>query len=323
MSTVTIPSRPRRGIWAFPGVPTRDLVSAAMHAEEAGFDEFWLGDEGPARDPFISLTAIATATTRLRLGIAVTNPYLRHPLTTAIEAMTIDDLSGGRMILGMGPGGHVALDPVGVERTRPLAAVREAIRLIRAVSRGERTVGYTPPVGAFTRPDLQIYIGSRSKRFQELASEVADGVFLGGIPWSVIEQTVAWARSTRPISVSLYSTVVFDEAEAERVRPVMIMPLADSPLHVYDALQLDRAAVLDAAERHAAGDAEPARRIVTPAVFGELVLAGSPEQVGLRLAERIRRLRPDSVGFTFTTDDLHEAIDRSAGAFHVLDRQGV
>lgn len=315
--------RTRRGIWAFPSAPVADLVSAAVHAEAAGFDEFWLGDEGPARDPFIALTAIAAATKRLRLGIAVTNPYLRHPLTTAIEAMTVDELSDGRMVLGMGPGGQVALGPVGVERVRPLAAVRAAIRLIRAVSKGEHTDGYAPPQNAFTRPGLEIYVGSRSQRFQTLASEVADGAFLGGLPASVIEQTVNWARAVRPIAISLYSTVVFDEMAAEHLRPSVIMPLADSPDHVYAALRLDRSAVLRAAEQYALGDPGPARRIVDRDVFAELVLTGTPQQVGVCLAERVQRWHPDSVGFTFTDDDLHAAIDRSAAAFHVLDQRGL
>lgn len=316
-------ARASRGVWAFPSAPTPAIIAAAQHAEAEGLDEFWLGDEGPARDPFITLTAVAAATTRIKLGIAVTNPYLRHPLTTAVEAMTIDELSGGRMMLGLGPGGKVALDPVGVPRVRPLSAVREAIRIIRAVSKGQRVAGYEPPPGAFTRPGLKIYVGSRGRRFQELASEVADGAFLGGIPWPVIDQTLEWVRSVRQIDVHLYTTAVFDRDEAERVRSVMIMPLADSPQHVYDALGLDRDAVVDAAERHAHGDDRAARKLVTPSVFADMVLAGTPREVGLRLAERTRHIRPRAVGFTFTTDDLHTAIDSSVAAFRELDNQGL
>lgn len=321
MSTST--PRAARGVWAFPGVATATLVAAAQHAEDEGLDEFWLGDEGPARDPFITLAAVAAATRRIRIGVAVTNPYLRHPLTTAVEAMTIDELSGGRMMLGLGPGGKVALDPVGVPRERPLAAVREAIRLIRAVADGRRVPGYAPPADAFTRRGLKVYIGSRSRRFQELASEVADGVFLGGIPWPVMEQTLDWARSVRPIDVHLYSLAVFEPEGSEALRPVMIMPLADSPSHVLEALGLERDAVVAAAERHAQGDDRAARTLVTPEVFASLVLAGTPRDVGRRLVERVRTARPTAVGFTFMTDDLHAAIEASAAAFRELDAAGL
>lgn len=321
MTTERRTRSPRRGVWAFPSAPAAELVAAAQHAEEAGLDEFWLGDEGPARDPFTLLAAIATATSRIRIGVAVTNPYLRHPMTIATEAMTVDELSEGRMMLGIGPGGHVALGPVGVERARPLAAVREAIRIIRAVSEGRAVAGYEPPAGAFTRPGLKIYVGSRSRRFQELGSETADGVFIGGIPGPVLDQTVAWARSARPVDIHLYSTVVFDEEEAERLRPHLVMPLADSPEHVHEALGLDRDALVAAASALQQGDEAPARALISPRLLGEVVLVGSPAEVGRALSATVRRLDPTAVGFTFTTDDLHAAIDRSAQAFHELDRQ--
>src|SRR5207342_3603795 len=114
----------------------------------------WLGDEGPGRDPFALLAAGAARTNRIRLGVGVTNPYLRHPATTAAAALTIHDLSGGRMILGLGPGGDLALGPVHVPRVRPLAATRRALELIRAVSRGEALADYTPPRYVATAPDL-------------------------------------------------------------------------------------------------------------------------------------------------------------------------
>ncbi|MES2169614.1 MAG: LLM class flavin-dependent oxidoreductase, partial [Actinomycetota bacterium] len=187
----------------FPSTPATTIVDAIVAAEELGIDEFWLGDEGPARDPFTVLAAAAMRTSRILLGIAVTNPYLRHPLTIAAEAMTVDELSGGRMLLGIGPGGQVALGPAGVERALPLTRVRDALRTIRAVATGTEAAGYAPPPGVFTRPQLKVFVGSRGQKFQELASAEADGAFLGGLPASVIERTVGWARSVRDIPIAL------------------------------------------------------------------------------------------------------------------------
>ncbi|WP_353988444.1 LLM class flavin-dependent oxidoreductase [Ruicaihuangia caeni] len=312
---------PRRGVWVFPSAPAPALVDAIVAAEALGVDEFWIGDEGPARDPFAVLAAAARLTSRIRLGIAVTNPYLRHPMTTAIEAMTIDELSNGRMLLGLGPGGHVALGPAGVERSRPLAAVREALRLIRAVSRGESTEGYDPPPGAFTRPGLQVHIGSRSRRFQELASREADGVFLGGIPRSALGQTIAWAHSVRTIPLGVYSTGVFGEADAEALRPRMIMPLADSPDHTLDALGLERVAVRAAAEALLEGDATAAQRLMTDEIFDDLIISGTPDRIGGELAARVERFAPSTIGLTFTTADPLRVVEHSASAFEVMNRR--
>ncbi len=310
-----------RGVWVFPSTPAASLVDAIVLAEELGIEEFWIGDEGPARDPFTILAAAAMRTSRIVLGIAVTNPYLRHPMTTAVEAMTVDELSDGRMRLGLGPGGQVALGPAGIERERPLTRVRDALRTIRAVANGIEDAGYTPPPGAFTRPGLQVYIGSRGQRFQELASAEADGAFLGGLPASVIERTVGWARSVRDIPIALYSTGVFGVDEADALRPGMIMPLADSPDHSLEALGLLRADVHAAAAALASGDDGPARRVVSPAVFDDLVLSGDAESIGRELAARARQHRPSTIGMTFTTDDPLSVVEASAAAFAVMDRE--
>lgn len=310
-----------RGVWVFPSASASDLVDAIVLAERLGIHEFWIGDEGAARDPFTVLAAAATRTSRIGLGIAVTNPYLRHPLTIAAEAMTVDELSGGRMLLGLGPGGQVALGPAGVARHLPLSRVREALRMIRAVAAGRPEAGYEPPPGAFTRPGLRVFVGSRGRGFQELASAEADGAFLGGLPRSVLAQTLAWARSVRDIPVALYATGVFGADATEALRPGMIMPLADSPDHSLEALGLVRADVQAAAAALAAGDDGPARRIVTDAVFDDLVLSGSPERIGAELAHRVRAHRPASIGMTFTTDDPGAVVEASIGAFAAMDRE--
>jgi 5,10-methylenetetrahydromethanopterin reductase len=304
----------------FPSAPAPALVDAIVAAEELGVDEFWLGDEGVARDPFSTLAAAAVRTRRIFLGVAVTNPYLRHPVTIAAEAMTVHELAQGRMILGLGPGGQMALGPAQVERTRPFRTVQQALRTIRAVTRGVEDAGYTPPLDAFTA-GLPIHIGSRSERFQRLASAEADGAFLGGLPASTLPTVVGWARSLRPIDIGVYSTGVFDADEARELPARMIMPLADSPDHVLDTLRLDRARVVDAAAAFSAGDPRAAAAIVTPAVFDDLVLSGTPAAVGRRLAERARALRPTTVGLTFTSRDPLAVVQASAEAFATLDKE--
>ncbi|MEZ5250121.1 MAG: LLM class flavin-dependent oxidoreductase [Ilumatobacteraceae bacterium] len=116
----------RTGVWLFPDAPSAALLDAGSAAEAGGLTEFWLGDEGPARDPFAVLAALATRTERLVLGVGVTNPYLRHPAVTATTMATVHELSGGRGVLGLGPGGHLALGPVGLRHatTSPPAAER-------------------------------------------------------------------------------------------------------------------------------------------------------------------------------------------------------
>src|SRR5437899_12182635 len=167
----------------------------------------WLGDEGPARDPLAVLAAAAIRTSRIRLAVGITNPYVRHPAMTAVSMMTVHELSGGRAVLGLGVGGNLALGPLGITPIHPLATVRTALRTIRAVVRGERNDGYSPPATAMTAPDLPLYIGSRGPLINRLASRAADGAFVAGLAVSQLARGARWARSVRGDSICLYVNV--------------------------------------------------------------------------------------------------------------------
>ena len=117
-------SAPATGIWFFPDQPAPVLVDAIVHAERAGLDEVWLGDEGPAREPFAVLAAAGAATARVRLAVGITNPYVRHPGAAVAAAATIAELTGGRFVLGVGAGGGMSLGPFELTADRPVAAVR-------------------------------------------------------------------------------------------------------------------------------------------------------------------------------------------------------
>ncbi len=176
------------GLGLPPASPVGDLLDLAVEAERLGYRWLWVNDERLERDPFTLLAAMAERTERIRLGPGVTNPYSRHPALVATAMATLDELSGGRAVLGLGAGGtnHRAL---AIERTAPADALREAVELVRALWAGEsvtvdgrvvRTrearLGFDAP-----RPRLPIYVGARGPRVLELAGELADGVIVGNV----------------------------------------------------------------------------------------------------------------------------------------------
>jgi 5,10-methylenetetrahydromethanopterin reductase len=293
-------------------------VALAEQAEALGLDELWLGDEGPARDPFALLAAAAVRTERLRLGVGVTNPYLRHPAITAVAAMTVHELSGGRAILGLGPGGGIALGPLGIPRVRPLARTRETVRIVRAVASGTATDGYRPPPRPFTAPSLPVWIGARGEGFNRYASAAVDGAFLAGVPLPVLDVAIGWARSVRPIGIALYLGVAFTEADVEAVRPRLVFSLLDAPDINREALGITGDEARTAAAAYAAGDDVPARRLITDDVLDQVLLHGSPVEVGTRLAGIVTDHRPDSVGLNLLTPDLERGLaDAAAALAHV------
>ena len=195
------------GIWLFPSAGARELVDAAVAAEEGGFDEVWIADEGVMREPLVVLSAVAGRTSRIKLGIGITTPVLRHPGALGSSMATLDELSGGRAILGLGVGGALTLDPFGLKAEKPVALIRDAIRIARAVAGRKAADGYDLPEHAMPRRDVPIFIASRGEQINRLASREADGVFFSGVNLDRVEETLGWARSVRPIRVALFPSV--------------------------------------------------------------------------------------------------------------------
>jgi len=121
------------------------LLHLAERAEALGFDSLWAGDSllaRPRHDPLTLLAAVAARTVRPRLGTAILMPVLRNPVVLAQQVATIDQISGGRFILGVGigadnPAVREEFRAVGVAFEHRLGATLEGLRLCRALWRGE------------------------------------------------------------------------------------------------------------------------------------------------------------------------------------------
>ena len=119
-------------------VAARLTGDRARLAEACGFDAVWIADERFYREAYSVLAQVASATDRIRLGPCVTDPFARHPALTAMAIATLDEISAGRAVLGLGAGVS-GFAELGIRPLRPPRAIREAIGLIRALLRGELT----------------------------------------------------------------------------------------------------------------------------------------------------------------------------------------
>ncbi|MEA2547278.1 MAG: hypothetical protein QOI09_2551 [Chloroflexota bacterium] len=154
-------------------------VALTRQAEAAGFDHGWLFDSHVLwRDPYPLLTLMAQSTKRMRLGTCVTNPGTREPSVTASMLATLDELSGGRMDLGIGRGDS-ARRVLGKPPTT-MATLEEAIRVIRALVAGE-TIAYegTDLRFPWTKGwDLPVWVAGYGPMALAMTGRVADGLIL-------------------------------------------------------------------------------------------------------------------------------------------------
>jgi alkanesulfonate monooxygenase SsuD/methylene tetrahydromethanopterin reductase-like flavin-dependent oxidoreductase (luciferase family) len=197
------------GVWIYPVAPAEQILSAIERLDATGVDEVWIADEGVARDPLALFAAASRSTQSIHFGVGITSPLLRHPGAVAATALTVDELSRGRLTLGWGVGGHESLGPFGLTTDRPVGAVRDALLTARAVLTGDSAPGYEPPEHASPPRMVPQFVGARGEQLNRLASREADGVFLSGFAPTDLDRVVGWARSHRPIAVALYQSVRF------------------------------------------------------------------------------------------------------------------
>jgi F420-dependent oxidoreductase-like protein len=181
------------GYWG--AQPPQDLLSATREAERLGYDSVWTA-EAWGSDAFTPLAWLAAHTRRIRLGTSVVQLSARTPTATAMAALTLDHLSGGRVILGLGVSGPQVVEGwYGQPFGRPLARTREYVDIVRQVLRREAPVtspgphyplpyrgpgswSLGKPLRPITHPlraDLPIYLGAEGPKNVALAVEIADG----------------------------------------------------------------------------------------------------------------------------------------------------
>jgi probable F420-dependent oxidoreductase len=180
----------KRRYWTvIPPMPADALAAATQQCEALGLEGIWSTQLcGP---PFVTLAAAAMSTKRLKLGSGIALAFVRSPLETACAALDVDTISGGRMVLGLGPSVRWwNEDWFGVHYGKPIAHLREAVGVIRTIiERGhsgelgpiegeyyklnlERFKTLAPPV----RPRIPIYLPGLFDTAMQVAGEIADGL---------------------------------------------------------------------------------------------------------------------------------------------------
>jgi F420-dependent oxidoreductase-like protein len=181
------------GYWG--AQPADYYIPLAQEAERAGWDSVWVA-ESWGNDAFTFAAWIASNTSRIQIGTGVVQIAARTPTATAMAATTIDHISKGRFILGLGVSGPQVVEGwYGRPSNKPLARTREYVDVIRKALRregpltndgefyplpyhGEGSVGLGKPLKIMTHPlrsDIPIYLGAEGPKNVAQTAEIADG----------------------------------------------------------------------------------------------------------------------------------------------------
>ncbi|RLI39116.1 hypothetical protein DRO60_02105 [Candidatus Bathyarchaeota archaeon] len=171
-----------------PAAPVEKLIRIAKLNEDAGFSSLWVPDHllfvpyGTTPEAWTLLAALAVSTKKALLGTCVSDPHRRHPAVFAQMVATVDRLSGGRVILGLGAGEAMNLEPFGIAWDRPVSRLEEAVSVMRALWSGQK-VDFEGRFWRLKDAFLQIrpvgrvpiYLGAHGPRMLKLTGQLADG----------------------------------------------------------------------------------------------------------------------------------------------------
>jgi probable F420-dependent oxidoreductase len=182
----------RIGVAFSGGLPPAAIVECVKLAEDLGYESAWVA-EGHGGDQFAILAACAVTTRRIRLGTSISSVFVRSAPTIGMAAATVDELSGGRFVLGLGSSHKVQVEPEhGIPFVQPTARLRETVDIVRALLRAGSVshAGKVIAVERFDlwfrplRPAVPIYLAALFPTLLQIAGEIADGVLL---TWPTLE----------------------------------------------------------------------------------------------------------------------------------------
>jgi 5,10-methylenetetrahydromethanopterin reductase len=282
-----------------------ETIAYAQAAEASGMDSVWIAEDYFQGGAFSIASACAVNTKTIQIGIGVINPYTRHPALAAMEAVSLDEISGGRAILAMGASNRRWMElQAGIPYVKPITAAKEAVLIMKGLIRGEEvqfTGDYfrTGPIrleNRARRTDQPIFMGVKGDKALAAAGEVADGVLLSaGSPLAYIrhvkERLAAGARlagrDPGEIRIAAYLPTYIQEdgakaVDAMRAQTAHYLGLhGSSPITLTAGLREEETAPF----REAFLAGRKADLPVSDRMVDTLVVAGTPEHCRRRIQD--------------------------------------
>jgi coenzyme F420-dependent oxidoreductase len=280
-------------------LPRQEIVEVVQQAEALGYDSVWVG-ESWGRDGFTWLTQLACYTSRIQLGTGITTVYSRSPALIAQTVASLDEISAGRVILGLGTSGPIVIENWhGIPFERPLRRTREYIEIIRLILSGERVhyqgevfqlKGFRLP---FTpvRPKVPIYVASLGPQNLRLTGELADGwlpIYLDARYLQDFQRDIETGaqktgRALSAIDVAPYIlSCVSEDVEAARSLVQAHLAYYIGGMGTFYANLIARYGFADEVSRvreaWGQGDRKSAASRVTDAMVAHMAICGSPKE---------------------------------------------
>ncbi|MGD8731163.1 MAG: LLM class flavin-dependent oxidoreductase [Anaerolineales bacterium] len=291
----------------------RDGLDYVQYAEEKGFEAVWQAESRLVRDAIVPMAAYAAVTEQIKVGSGVINNWTRNIGLLAATFLTLDDLAPDRVICGIGAWWDPLAKNVGIDRRKPLTAMRETIEVLRRLLNMEQVTFH----GEFHHVDgieldvvhgrkeprnVPIYIGATGPMMMELTGEIADGVVLNYcVPPKYNEHAMdrlesgakSAGRSIDDLDRPQLVVCSVDEDEDKALdtsRELLTQYLAQQP-HIAKASEVDQS-VVDQIQSILGWPAtheqiQEAKHLVPDELVTRITASGTPEQARTKVQEYI------------------------------------
>jgi 5,10-methylenetetrahydromethanopterin reductase len=208
------------GIEFVPNEPISKIVKLVKLAEDVGFEYAWITDHYNNKNVYETLALIADGTETIKMGPGVTNPYVRSPAITSAAVATLDELSNGRATLGIGPGDKATFDALGIEWTKPVSTIKDAIAMMTTLMSGGKTETGAQLGGVkAVQEKIPIYMGAQGPMMLKTAGGFSDGAlinasnpkdFAAAVPM-IKEGAEEQGKSLSDVDVAAYTCCSIDD----------------------------------------------------------------------------------------------------------------
>lgn len=320
------------GIGLVPVKGCNATLKYSIKAEKAGIKYVFISDNLKGRNLYICLTALAYNTQSILIGPGITNPYSIHPVTTAQILSSLNEVAPNRLVCGIGAGDATNLKRAGIKQIKPLAAVKEASQIIRAILAGE-TVDMDGVIfkisdqnfGFPKSEHLPIFIGAQGEKMLKLAAELGDGVIINAAHPDECNRAVQIVRSSgnnmgrdmnkfefaaaMPFSVARKS-----EDAIKQILPSVAVIVAGSPDSIIErhGISIENRDEIKKAILY--NDHDALRRYVTPEMIGSFSITGTSEIC----TEKIRLLAKAGISLVVLYSPLGPNPDK---AIDIIDHE--
>ncbi len=293
----------------------RDGMRLVQYAEDRGYEAVWQAESRLAREATVPMAAFAAVTDRIKVGAGVVNNWTRNAALLASTFSTLDDLAPGRIMLGLGAWWEPLASKVGVDRRKPLTAMRETITVVRSLLLNENVTFE----GEFIHledveldyvyherrsKDVPIYLGATGMKMMELGGEIADGVLLNYLvspdynDRALEHIEIGAARAGRTIDdVDRPQLIVCSLAEDRRealdsARMLVTQYLGQQP-HIGEASGVSKELLAEIGEKltwpASLEEVQVASKLVSDDVVQMITASGTAEECRAKVAEYIER----------------------------------